>query len=531
MALAILPGSEVSTSQVGVRLDPNPARQAALMRGNQAAALGDSVAGFFGEVGRKFQDNINARTVLDADLKMRKFTDDYRDSLAKNPNEDTWVANLQDQSSQLRDEILSGPHVGPDVRNQLTSMLDRWEQATTSEVKTAAQIQAINRTKKTVIEDYTYSARQGDEKGALAAIQHGVDNHALFPEDADRMRKELPAIIQTAQVETGIQNKPLETLKLLEDQAKGGKSKAFPALDPQKLGMKIREAHAATARWQSDNLNRVLEDAAASPEGAGNPDEVRAMAERGEITARAATNTIKGWEKKGVEKAQSDFNVRMLEVQVHDFTADKNPDETAREIKDSAAALPPALQRRVFQSIDNRVKSAKKAGEAAEKPIEREIFSRLRQDFEQGFDLPGTEQPLASGEVVPGTEHKIPWVGFKFGGTPKTETVPADKLARQGWMHNAPKELRDAAIQHYADAMADMRDWFESHAKEERTNPTKFEADAETHRQKLMEPYIQGAVQHSLDNPNPTPRARPPNGVYFSKSTGKWADKDKNEIP
>ena len=253
MALQIVSGSEVETPASAVHINAQPFREAALMKGRVGAAVGDSVSGFFGEVSKKFQDNVNARTVLDADLKMRKFSDDFRDSLAKNPDENTWLPDLNEKSTQLREDILSGPHVGPDVKQHLTGMLDQWQQAQSSEVKTAAQIRSINRTKATVIEDYTKASRDGDEQGALAAIDLGVQNHALFPEDADRMRKELPAITQTAKVETGIQNQPYQTLKLLEDQDKSGKSKAFPALNPQQLGVKIREARTATNKWQADN--------------------------------------------------------------------------------------------------------------------------------------------------------------------------------------------------------------------------------------------------------------------------------------
>ena len=145
MALAIIPGSEISTPAASGKIDATPFRNAALMKGAEGAALGNAVGDFFGEVGKKFQDNVNARTVLDADLKMRTATDDFRDSLAKNPDENTWLPNWKDQSDQLKDSILNGPHVGPDVKRQLMAMTDRWQQAAGSEFKTAAQVQSINR--------------------------------------------------------------------------------------------------------------------------------------------------------------------------------------------------------------------------------------------------------------------------------------------------------------------------------------------------------------------------------------------------
>jgi len=330
--LQIVSGSEIETPASAVHINAQPFREAALMKGRVGAAVGDSVSGFFGEVSKKFQDNVNARTVLDADLKMRKFSDDFRDSLAKNPDENTWLPDLNEKSTQLREDILSGPHVGPDVKQHLTAMIDQWQQAQSSEVKTAAQIRSINRTKATVIEDYTKASRDGDEQGALAAIDLGVQNHALFPEDADRMRKELPAITQTAKVETGIQNQPYQTLKLLEDQDKSGKSKAFPALNPQQLGVKIREARTATNKWQTDNAMDLYDNPPTD-------DILKQKVESGEIS-EPSERKIKAYrDKTNYESARASTGELRGDISDYDPSKDKDSKEY-NQLKESIRAIP-----------------------------------------------------------------------------------------------------------------------------------------------------------------------------------------------
>ena len=369
MALPIVSGSEVQTQQVAPKLDATAFRNAALSKGRIGAAVGN-IGGDLMDISQKFQDNRNARTLLDADLAMRKTADDYRDSLAKNPDERTWVPGFQQQASQLRQNILSGPDVGPDVKRQLTANLDRWQGAFTGEFTTAAQTQSLNRTKHSVIADYTAAARQGDTAGAQAAINLGRQSGALFPEDADRLQKNLPGITQRAQVDTGIANDPGKTLDLLKDQDASGRSKAFPNLDPKTLVTLIGTATRARNTEQTNAAEDLREQLENSPDGTLDPAMLKDQLKQKKITDGAYNSLLNLEQRTKLNEAKANAGELMGEVSLYD-PADDKTGQKLRDLKAQAVGLPKGYYDSINTALNRKVKEGKGGGDDGEKVIDR----------------------------------------------------------------------------------------------------------------------------------------------------------------
>ena len=491
MALQIVSGSEVETPASAVHINAQPFREAALMKGRVGAAVGDSVSGFFGEVSKKFQDNVNARTVLDADLKMRKFSDDFRDSLAKNPDENTWLPDLNEKSTQLREDILSGPHVGPDVKQHLTAMIDQWQQAQSSEVKTAAQIRSINRTKATVIEDYMKAARDGDEQGALAAIDLGVQNHALFPEDADRMRKELPAITQTAQIENATMVNP----KHAYDDLKSGK---WPALDPKKRATELARVEARMHDWQAQNLDSLRSDYDAS--GQLNESLLATKVESGEITARGADTLKRFASGETLKDSKANYDLLNGEILTTDVSTMKPQDRAAwkAQLTEDASGLAQVHKNAITRALDAKLKSVDAKDEKTENKVKSQTIAQMHRDFSEGYALPG-EKITVEGEPIDHTG----WFGSNWFRKKKTEDkiVPADVNTRRGWMNNADLDTLNSTKVRFAQELGKMDDFFKQHAKDNDGQGPTYD-EAEQFRQKLMKPYLMDSVSKALTEPS-----------------------------
>ena len=83
--LPIVSGSEVSTPMSTVKLDPSAFREAALMKGKVAGALGDNIGGFFQQVSDNVQEARNAKHIFDAHLTLNKTKDQFLSDIQTNP--------------------------------------------------------------------------------------------------------------------------------------------------------------------------------------------------------------------------------------------------------------------------------------------------------------------------------------------------------------------------------------------------------------------------------------------------------------
>src|SRR6478736_1645706 len=179
----IVQGSLVQTPSSGVKIDSGAFREAALAPGRVGAAIGQDVGGLFEDVSQKIQANKNAGTIFRADLAMRKAKDDFTAQLVTMPDPTTWVPAWNQQTKALRESIIDGPNVGPDVKRHLGRMMDNWEQATTSETKIAALLKQNANTREDAVTDATYIASHATSDEHLATAKaiydHAVDVGAM----------------------------------------------------------------------------------------------------------------------------------------------------------------------------------------------------------------------------------------------------------------------------------------------------------------------------------------------------------------
>jgi hypothetical protein len=382
-AMDIVQGSEVNTPANAAHVDAGPLRSAYLSQGASMAQGAEAVGQFFSEVGQKFQENQNARTLLDADLKMRQFSDQYRDSLKTNPNEGSWAPTFKDQSDELKASLLEGGNVGPAVRRQMQANLDRWQQAQHNEITTAAQIQALNRTKDTVEQNYTYALHQGDIQGAMNAIKMGEESHALFPEVAERMRRDAPGVVQRSQADLLIETNPKQAYDELKATGDDGKpSGAFKNLDPNS---RLRLTTQAAWRWHAAQTQAA--DGIRADVDSGNiptDDQIKQQEDAGDISPRGAASLRRYIRQKDWADSRAEAAEVLSDASSYDPTHDKEGKEY-RDISDSAVGLPQKYRDRVMRTLKERVKDSDKSDDGM-KTIDRLYEARVFGDWTKPVD-------------------------------------------------------------------------------------------------------------------------------------------------
>lgn len=489
MALPIVSGSEVSTPVGGTRIDSGAFREAALAPGRLAQAVGQDVGGVFDEVSQKIQANRNASMVFKADLGMRKSKDEFTAQLAKMPDPGTWLPAWKQQVDQQRDAVLNNPHAGPDVKRVLNQKFDVWEAATTSEIRTQALRKGVADSREDAIADSTYAAHQGDIEGAKNILNAAVSHYALSSSDANRIGKRFPTIAAQAQADTAISTNPIKAPELIK-QFEG-------VMEPRMFVAVQARAREAQNQARSANLNDLAEQMDNSPDGALDPKTISAAVKDGQITQRGADGLIARMEKKGIAQAKDDFAVGMMTAQDHDWTEDKTPADSAREMKDDLAHLPPALRLRAYNHIDKLRSDAEKKGEKEEKPVQSDIFNRGKQDFSRGLFRPAVES-----DITEGVEASHWWQSDtrKVVGKEMRQKTPDTQ-----WDIGATPGERAQASVNYAKWQDSMRGFFKQ-------NPDATSEQAEQFSQQIMAPHVEAQVKASIVGQSTTVRVKSKDG-------------------
>lgn len=488
MALPIVSGSEqVSTPIGGTKIDSGAFREAALAPGKLAQAVGQDVGGVFDEVSQKIQANRNASMVFKADLGMRKSKDEFTAQLAKMPDPGTWLPAWKQQVDQQRDAVLNNPHAGPDVKRVLNQKFDVWEASTTAEIRTQALRKGVADSREDAIADSTYAAHQGDIEGAKNILNAAVSHYALSSSDANRIGKRFPTIAAQAQADTAISTNPIKAPELIK-QFEG-------VMEPRMFVAVQARAREAQNQARSANLNDLAEQMDNSPDGALDPKTISTAVKSGDITQRGADGLIARMEKKGIAQAKDDFAVGMMTAQDHDWTEDKTPADSAREMKDDLAHLPPALRLRAYNHIDKLRSDAEKKGEKEEKPVQSDIFNRGKQDFAKGLFRPASEKDVL--ETVP---HWFKADETKVVGKETRKPTPDSQ-----WESGASDQERATATINYAKWQDSMRGFFKQ-------NPDATSEQAEQFSQQIMAPHVEAQVKASIVGQSTTVRVKSKDG-------------------
>lgn len=491
--IPIIPGSErVQDQNIGVKVNPAAGEQRfAAQRQVLNAATKDLVEGtnFVQDYEEKKQKAEEVATFNKASIVTNKTTEDFRHRLKTIPDQEI-VKNWEQYAGTVQNQIIqgAGSNLTPAAKQQLQLHLDTWKSEATTEFQVAADKLGSQRrqaTARAAAEEFLKTGDPALMGNAKAAVDMATKAGDWTPEQAKKYTDQFPERVQVAQAVNGINANPYQTYRDLQD------GKFEDIKNPQTRKELLTQANARMNSVQSQKLQEVVDqiNTAVTPEAFPTSDQLEVMVKSGDITAKGANSARALMQKKNVTESQDKFNLLMMQAQGTDFTVEKNPEQTVREWKDEAAALPSALQRRFAQFADNRLAQAKKKGEAEEKPVEKIIYQQMNEDREKnGLTVPMVAEPGSThwyGSDTPTTFSHVP------GGLEGLRKMSDDEI-REKFGEKATREsvLRDEQ-QHYANQQAKMRDWFKA-------NPAATEEQAQEYRMKIEKPYVSAAISGIL---------------------------------
>jgi hypothetical protein len=438
--LGIVAGSEVDSPSAGVQLSAKPFRNAALAKGRLAQGGAAAVGGVFQDVADKIQENRNARQVFDADLAMRKTYDNFTAQMVNMPDEGTWLPAWKEQTQALRDQILDNPHLGPDVKNQLSMKMDGWEEATTAATNTAALLKGHTESRKSAIADATYAANQGHVDGpggANTIMDAAVANHAFSPEEAARLKKVFPLQATEANANQAIQRFPIEAPKILPT------LKGWDTLEPDRKRVMLHVATEAMRGQQAANLDQWSDKLDDSPDHALDKSAFKKDLDSGQISQKGYDSVLTR-QKRLVDADQKQASLEdrnealltMLDITNANAVGSKDPKAQKADFTDRINGITdPALRLRATKMLDEKFTAAEKEGASAEKPVHREQLDFMKQDFEQGTAF----VPMTNGK--PATSK---WFGLSSADAEPPEHVP-------GGINGLEKKYREDPDQFHED--------------------------------------------------------------------------------
>ena len=536
MSIPTVPGSEmdVSTPGQGAKGDmsaataPARATMAAIdsrYRGVKAVASGiEEVGDQFGRLASDMDKVHRATIAADADFKMRAAQQSLTESLRGDENEKNWPERAQQTYEQVHDDIFSSHNVPPGMRAQLDASVREWGQTLQIKTQTLAQVQSINRAELSIKKSYDEAGRDQDAQGMLNAVKLGRSSK-LDPVAMDEMEQNIPRALALTSIETGMQTNPKGTHDLL---ASGGSlpiadqngnaivpKKVFP---PKELTALIDHASSEAKKWQTGNLEKMLEQDRDPMTGMVPEANIRKAMKAGLIDSIAGENKIKAQDREIAAKTNKEKatllsadrqQASLLNSRMTDPTLwGSNPSDFAHElISDAASINDAAVRAKVISDVHKHEASIKKTGQTAEAPIERQIMSLIREDR----DTQGAMAPLAVTDIAadPGSKG---FMGFlKKNATPEQtqyKMVPGGIAAIRKMNDDTfaltfgDKTTKDEVIQninvHAARVENEMREWFKTDEGQKAT----FEK-ANAHRQEIERPYVMDSVCRVLSKKAP----------------------------
>jgi len=472
-----VPGTEmVNTPSSGVKrsFDALNAPNRANMQ--LADTIGD-VGSQVGNFAMKLQAAKNFGIAADADREMRQASADFRESRRGRTDEENWPTEWQETADATRQKIYDAHAMGPDLKRQMEVSFKNWDVANAIEVKTLATKQAINRAAERISTAADDAAKDGDEQTINHLFDGAAKTGVYYPEEAEKMKKGYLNKIDQYAAQNYIDSFPAGATEFLEAKDDNGKPVNLTRLDPNQRARMITEARQKMHAYQADNLDDMRSRLDSGEDLSD--DFIKLREDKKEISARGAAGLrayIKG---KAMAESKDDFEQLRAEVLTYDATTVKDPQAWASDIKADAVALPTLYQNRITRLVNSKLEAAKKQDARQERPVETEAYARLKRDFEEGFDLPGTEEMKAA-------HWWKPWAKEPTG-----KILEPDVKSRKEWEQNSTEEERKAAHLHYAQQMGKLHDFFQE-------NPKATYEEAEQFRQKLVQPYIMGKVGAAL---------------------------------
>lgn len=531
---------DVNTPQKAVHLDEGALN--ARYRGRVEVA--DAIGGFAQQAEGFEADMLkakNAGIAADVDLKMRTARQTFLESLQNDPNQDTW----QERASQTADSVqesISATHEGiaPAMRKQVDSAFKSWKGSLMVETQTMANIQTINRAWGKTKEDYQESLKDGQADHAMNLLQNAKSSKLADPAEIDQMERAIPKTIALNYISNGLQANPKQTTDLLRSGASlpandqyGRPIVPSKVLSPKEMDQLLIKGRSETLKWQAGNAEQMMMKDADPDTGFIPEDTIRQSMASGNIAEQWGMNKIASQDrkikaqkvaddqerKKGLrEISAADSNTHAL---VSSLAKDSNawegdPESYQAELISATAAITdPAKRQSAINEVHRQYASAKKTGQTAEKPVEREIYKQGEQSMEQGLFKPAT---------AGGVEADVPIVIPVFGKIWSVKKVvgqqAVDPKRDKKWQETATEnEIAQAHINH-ARWQTQMESWFKTQKPDDPSLPEKAEKYGNSLMKDLVEKQVQEAMTKKPDAL--TGQRRKQNGVTFEFDGKDW---------
>jgi len=485
-----------------VKLDPSAFREAALMKGKVAGALGDNIGGFFQQVSDNVQEARNAKHIFDAHLTLNKTKDQFLSDIQTNPqlasDPKTWLPEYKQRMDQARQQIMDKDGLGPKVKRHLDMMTQNFQQDSTAEINTAALLRETADNAEAGKLTATYAIQNDDEDTAIAAYKSLNEIGAIGPKETAARIAQVPGLVAESKALTAINTNAITSPDVVQT--------LKPKINPKKFEQIYKisiEARSKAQALNADDLSSRIDD---SPDHTIEPAMLKGWKDAKKITDSQYDRLNSRMKKLTAEEAKKQTNemyVAMQRARDTDWVTDPNPETTAKDLKELGLGWKnPELRFKLNEYIERQMAAAKKKGESAERPVEKQILDQMREDREYNDSM----VPIAP-EVE---EASSGFLGFgKHGEKVNYNAVPGGLNAIRKMSPDAiestfgkgiTKEKVLAAEQlHYATIQGKMRDWF--------ADPANKDADyekANTYRQSLEKPYVSSAVSAQLLKGHPT---------------------------
>lgn len=491
--------------------------------GQAGARLGNIVEGVATDLPVRIKTAIDQGTLAKLETNQEAYFQDTVDKIRTGPdanNPDKWLDHWKDAQTNFTDKATDDDGIKSlsfAARREYQVSMAKWSAMTTQQVGHMATNKAIENAGANHIAAYHSQLMVGDESGAVRQIQQGIASGTIKPEVGLPLIAHAPAENEYNQA-TKFMSVPMEQgggpialEKALQAQDEKGNFVNYTHIHGDTRTQLQLHAHRVGAEVQSNNLQGVLQDLDNNPNDPAALQRARQMAGYGGITQQALKGIETGITRANLKEAKNTSDLVTMMVHDHDFTADKDPEGAARGFKDQIASLPVSVRKPIWDQIDNKVAAAKKAGVAAEKPVEKDIYDRMKEDrVENGTFIPmatvqGEKGFLGFGAKPDSVEH-IPGGLKALQGEGAQGLLDKDIEAKFG-AGTTRQQVLAAEQLHYAQQMTKMRSWFAGY-RESHGGKDAPEDEAEAYRQSLTAPYVMAAVKQALGGASPAPAAR-----------------------
>lgn len=141
--------------------------------GRRSLAAGiASIGQAAGDFALKKQEAVNYATAVDAELKMKTAFADYKETLAKNPDEKTFLPNWEKRTVEVEKE-LGMEDMPMAVRDRLAPQMKAWRADTAQQVRSVATVREIDRGRATLEKAASFAMQEGDAVGAAKLMRDG----------------------------------------------------------------------------------------------------------------------------------------------------------------------------------------------------------------------------------------------------------------------------------------------------------------------------------------------------------------------